>query len=206
MPGTENQADTSQALGSSGAGSLIRQRRPSGASVADVSENWSPDYAGSGGRRESKDRGRDSQILGEFRDIYARRESQMSEGSGVGSMGLGSLPLSSSSAAYLAVPKRKSQRSQSAASQGSNFSFTSSTSSKRVDGEFERLLTKQSPSRKDSASPYTSPFNSQQPSPRRSVASSDQDRSADESSTSRQGSRRKRALPRAGSTVIKDNK
>lgn len=171
-------------------------------------DSWSPDYAGSGGRRESsiKQDRRDSQVLGEFRDIYARRESQISEGSGSMSLGLGSLPVSSASAAYLAVPKRKSQRSQSAVSQGSDFSFTSSTSSKRVDNEFERLLPKKNSSHKDLASPYNSPFTSQ-PSPRRSVAtSSDQDRSADESSTSRRGSRKRSTLNRAGSNLIKDVK
>jgi len=208
----EQAGDTSGAAGSAGtaSSSLIRQRRPSGASSSNM-ENWSPDYAGSGGRRESsiKQDRRDSQVLGEFRDIYARRESQVSEGSGSMSLGLGQLPVSSASAAYLAVPKRKSQRSQSAVSQGSDFSFTSSTSSRRVDDEFERLLPKKNSSHKDlaSPSPYTSPFTSQQPSPRRSVAtSSDQDRSADESSTSRRGSRKRSTLNRAGSTVIKDLK
>ncbi|CAK9116110.1 unnamed protein product [Durusdinium trenchii] len=190
-------------------GSWTRQRRPSVA-ASSVAENWSPDYAGSGGRRESsfKQDRRDSQVLGEFRDIYARRESQMSQGSGVGSMGLGSLPLSSASAAYLAVPgPRKSQRSPSGvfSASGSEFSFTSSASPKRMAGEFERLIPKGTPS-KDSPSPYTSPFTSQQSSPRRSAAtSSDKDRSA-ASSTSRRGSRRKSTLKRAGSNLLKDDK
>jgi len=208
---SEKAGDASQSAAGTASGTLIRQRRPSGASSSGL-ENWSPDYAGSGGRRESsiKQDRRDSQILGEFRDIYARRESQMSEGSsglggGVGGA-LGSLPLSSASVSYLAVPKRKSQRSSSVASQGSDFSFTSSASSKRMGDEFERILSKSSPSRKESASPFSSPFPSQQASPRRSAGSSDQDRSADESSTSRRGSRRRNSLTRAGSNLTKDVK
>lgn len=212
MPQGSGEAGASQ--GDSGnegtaSSSWTRQRRPSVA-ASSVAENWSPDYAGSGGRRESsfKQDRRDSQVLGEFRDIYARRESQMSQGSGVGSMGLGSLPLSSASAAYLAVPgPRKSQRSPSGvfSASGSEFSFTSSASPKRMAGEFERLIPKGTPS-KDSPSPYTSPFTSQQSSPRRSAAtSSDKDRSA-ASSTSRRGSRRKSTLKRAGSNLLKDDK